>query len=191
MKAVEKQCLSEAMLVWHCAPTLAGLKTANLFSCVCEAKEKLLRTIQQLNRRLYPKGIRILPLKHDGRRVLIYVFRLQCLENDLAQQQTKDILNGLGYKKLSAKCCLLELIIRLKNITAFPHEIGLFLGYPPEDVEGFIKYKGYACKYVGCWKVYGDELYAKKQFELYKRCRKEYSVAWRRGTSVEQLIVAV
>ena len=45
----------------------------------------------------------------------------------------------------------------LSGSCAFPHEIGLFLGYPFEDVMGFIENKGenYLCS--GCWKVYSCE----------------------------------
>ena len=38
----------------------------------------------------------------------------------------------------------------------FPHEIGIFLGYPLADVAGFIRNKGRNCKCIGTWKVYGD-----------------------------------
>lgn len=33
--------MSEEMLVRHCAPTLAGLKTGNLFSCEFEDEEAM------------------------------------------------------------------------------------------------------------------------------------------------------
>ena len=38
--------------------------------------------------------------------------------------------------------CIVKLIGRLQENEGFPHEIGLFLGYPPEDVLGFIENKG-------------------------------------------------
>ena len=38
----------------------------------------------------------------------------------------------------------------------FPHEIGLLLGYPVEDVEGFICNGEENCLYVGYGKVYGE-----------------------------------
>ena len=56
---------------------------------------------------------------------------------------------------------------RLQRFEAFPHEIGLFLSYPPEDVRGFIEHKGHESKCDGCWKVYGDAERAKKTFRTY------------------------
>ena len=39
----------------------------------------------------------------------------------------------------------------------FPHEVGLFLSYPPEDVKGFIAHRANDFKCAGLWKVYGNE----------------------------------
>ena len=69
--------------------------------------------------------------------------------------------------------------------------IGLFLGYPPEDVCGFIENKADACKCVGCWKVYGDEDAAKKLFAKYKKCTDVYCTLFANGRSIERLTVAV
>ena len=53
----------------------------------------------------------------------------------------------------------------------FPHEIGLFLGYPPVDVEGFCRNRGQNYKLCGCWKVYGDADAAQRYFDRCNRCR--------------------
>ena len=55
--------MSEEQLVRNCAPTLAGLKTGNLFSCPYTCREELLDSLRQLNRRLGSKGIRAIPLR--------------------------------------------------------------------------------------------------------------------------------
>jgi hypothetical protein len=52
----------------------------------------------------------------------------------------------------------------------FPHEIGIFLNYPLEDVKGFITSPNSGVKCVGYWKVYEDEEAKKKTFELYDKC---------------------
>ena len=36
----------------------------------------------------------------------------------------------------------------------FPHELGLLLGYPAEDVRGFMGIGHKKCLYTGYWKVY-------------------------------------
>ena len=50
----------------------------------------------------------------------------------------------------------------------FPHEVGLLLSYPPEDVKGFIDHRAGGFKCAGLWRVYGDEEKARSLFEKYK-----------------------
>ena len=73
----------------------------------------------------------------------------------------------------------------------FPHEVGLFLSYPPEDVKGFIDNEAANYKYIGLWKVYGDEEGAKRTFARYRKCTKLYCKLWQSGSSLEQLAVAI
>ena len=65
--------MPDAMIVRHCAPTLAGLKTASMFTCPFQSREEMNRQVSRLNRRLAPKGIRVLPLRSRGGRGLIYL----------------------------------------------------------------------------------------------------------------------
>ena len=70
----------------------------------------------------------------------------------------------------------------------FPHEVGLFLSYPPEDVKGFLEHK--PCKCVGCWKVYENEEADKKTFAKYKACTRVYCRQLASGIDIERLTVA-
>ena len=79
--------MSEEFLVRNCAPTLAGLKTANLFSCPCAGREELARSVRQLNGRLNGKGLRIVPLRFSQGRALIYLYRPGRLQADMADAQ--------------------------------------------------------------------------------------------------------
>lgn len=72
----------------------------------------------------------------------------------------------------------------------FPHEIGVFLGYPVEDVVGFIENAGQNCKCCGCWKVYCDECTAMRTFAKFRKCRDVYKRLWQEGRSILQLTVA-
>ena len=183
--------MSEEMIIQHCAPTLAGLKTGNLFSCPYRTKEEVQNDIRRMNRLLGPKGIRILPMRYAKQRVLIYLYRPNRLRRDFSDRDAAALLEQYGYTAECPERCLVRLVNRLKDSEEFPHEIGLFLGYPPEDVRGFIENKANHCKCVGCWKVYGDEEKAKQTFCRYKRCTDIYCDKWSRGVSVERLTVAV
>ena len=73
----------------------------------------------------------------------------------------------------------------------FPHEVGLFLSYPPEDVKGFIDHRANNFKCTGPWKVYGDKGKARSLFAKYKKCTEIYCALWQSGSKLEQLAVAV
>ena len=179
--------MSEELLVRHCAPTLMGLKTGNMFSCRFETKEDERCSLTELNRRLGEKGIRVIPLRHHNGSTLIYLYRPSKLKADLNNKQAMEILSEIGYEQESVNICLAGLMKKLRENEDFPHEIGLFLGYPPEDVCGFIKHKGSGCKCVGCWKVYGDVKKAQATFDKYKHCTELCCSLNAKGCSVEQL----
>ena len=160
--------MSEDLLIRHCSPTLAGIKTGNLFSCVCPCRKELTRLVSGLNKKLVPMGIRILPLRVCQGRALIYVYRPHALENDLTDHQARELLLRYGYTPENLNACVIHLISRLRSEEEFPHEIGL----------------------QGCWKVYGDEKAAKRIFEKYDLCSKIYFQQWKQGRSIEQLTVA-
>lgn len=181
--------MSEDLLVRHCSPTLAGIKTGNLFSCPCTFRADLTKELCRLNKKLVPKGIRVLPLRVCGGRALIYVYRPHALECDLANQRARALLLKYGYTPENPNCCVVHLMRRL-CAEEFPHEIGLFLSYPPEDVLGFIQNRACNHKCVGCWKVYGDEQAAKNIFEKHDKFSKAYFRQWQQGKSIEQLTVA-
>ena len=72
----------------------------------------------------------------------------------------------------------------------FPHEIGLFLGYPPADVAGFLRDGGRGCKLCGPWKVYGDAEEAARRFAAFRRCRAALSRRVGQGVSLAQIFPA-
>lgn len=180
--------MSEELLVRNCAPTLAGLKTGNLFSCPYTCREELLDSIRQLNRRLGPKGIRAIPLRFSEKKALIYLYRPAKLEKDLSRSLSEELLRQCGYQCRGGNRCLTKLAQRLRQQEDFPHEIGLFLSYPAEDVRGFLEQR--PCKCTGCWKVYGDEAGAQRKFDQYKTCTRIYCRQWAMGIALEQLAVA-
>lgn len=183
--------MSEDLIVKLCSPTLAGIKTANLFSCYYDDKDTLLCELRTFNKALSHKGICAVPVKFTDKKALIYIFRPAYLKRDLSDASAHAILEDAGYVPSTMGGAIAQLIKRLAAYDEFPHEIGLFLGYPPEDVRGFIDNKGCGGKCCGCWKVYGDADAAQKCFNRYKKCTCIYSEQFAKGVSIEKLTVAV
>ena len=182
--------MSDEMIVLHCSPTLAGMKTGSLFPCSFEDEAVMRESLRRWNQLLGKKGLRVLPLRYQNKRALIYLYRPSQLSRDLTDDTACKLLQERGYCTGSPERCILQLMKRLGEGDEFPHEIGLFLGYPPEDVSGFIENKACGCKCVGCWKVYGDAEAAKKTFAKYKKCTDIYCAQLAGGRSIERLTVA-
>ena len=183
--------MSEETLIRHCSPTLAGLKTANLFGFRYDSQKEMCADIRDLNRLLSPKGLRVMPLQFKNQRALIYMYRPALLEQDFASGECAELLKQEGYCTNSCNKCLACLRRRLDEKDDFPHEIGLFLGYPPEDVRGFIENSAENCKIVGYWKVYGNVAKALETFAKFRRCTETYQQALAHGVPLERLAVAI
>ena len=178
--------MSEELLIRQGAPTLAGIKTGSLFPCACACRATLLT-----NRTLTPKGLCLLPLRIADGRALLYLYRPARLSRDLQDSLAAELLRRAGYPEGGCAKCLAQLIRRFRAGEEFPHEVGLFLSYPPEDVRGFIEHRDDGCKCTGLWKVYGDEANAKRLFAQYRKCTQIYCALWQAGSDMERLAVAV
>lgn len=181
--------MSDEFIIRHSSPTLAGVKTGNLFNCPYENEGELLCSLRSLNRRLAPKGVRVVPMKILGSKVLLYIYRPTRLAQDFAEQEVAKLLEKYGYSVDKPEKCVVQLIQKMCCSDTFPHEVGLFLSYPPEDVCGFMESPDTGCKYTGYWKVYGDEQKARRQFAEYRRCTSLYCAQAEKGRSIEQLTV--
>ena len=183
--------MGDQILVDFCSPTLAGLKTGNLFTVEYDEKKEFIKEIREFNERLKNKGIRIIPVRYLSNKAVVYLYRPEMLKKDFTDREVCKILKEKGYSYSNTDLCVAELARHLAEDASFPHEIGLFLGYPVEDVQGFMRSPKEGVKYTGFWKVYGDIDSALKTFERYKKCTEIYSTAHERGASLEQLTVRV
>ncbi|MDR2184092.1 MAG: DUF3793 family protein [Treponema sp.] len=166
----------------HCAPVLLGKKPAALFvrplwwdehtSCLS----------------LHSMNFSVLPNRGGG--AVIFAYRPNLLAPVLENAAVRKTLRSLGYPGRTGFLLppgdaaegsawtyaglavqLRHLAKRFRESEKFPHEIGFFLGYPPEDVLGFIRHRGARCKLCGMWKVYSDVEKARSLFGEYARCR--------------------
>ena len=181
--------MSEELIIEHCSPTLAGIKTGNLFSVKITKRTDINREVRELNKVLREKGLRVIPLKIAEKYALIYIYRPDHLKKDLNDPQALTILQNRGYEPASPEHCITQLIRHLQSDDAFPHEIGLFLGYPPSDVACFMKSPCNGVQCCGCWKAYSDPEQAKTMFERFRMCTEAYHEMNQNGKSLAQLAV--
>lgn len=177
-------------LIAHCAPTLAGVKASNLFNYQFTAKDIMEKQVKQQNRRFNKTGIFIEIMSVKENTALILVYRYEHLKRELNKPGVIQFLSRYGYQQSDVSYSLKRLKHHLQEYAVFPHEIGIFLGYPLEDVIGFVENEGRNCVCCGCWKVYGNECNALRLFDLFEQCKKAYKKQFSEGKTLEQLIVA-
>ncbi len=143
-------------------------------------------------------------------RICIFAYRPKLLKSVLTRFCVAEVLHQHGYEALSMEQDIDELIVRLANYHAdrgassvpvsqmnrlaphepapFPHEIGLFLGYPVEDVVSFITSAGAESVSVGQWKVYHNNDRAQRQFEVMRRWEDYLLNRFNTGSSFKELL---
>lgn len=154
---------AETQIALRCAPLIAGLKVSNLLIVLNEQAGRVLDIFRHTEIVCF-----ILFRGEDKTAMLLY--RFDPLLRDLNQPQAVQILHQCGYKQKSLEELLYEFSSRyaayMHGRAEFPHEIGLFLGYPPEDVDGFIVNGGKNPLYTGYWKVYQN---AQEKIRLFQQ----------------------
>ena len=181
--------MPDSIIIENCSPTLAGIKTGNIFTIERKLISDIRDELRELNQIFTGKGLRAIPLKISEKSVLIYLYRPDRLRADLSSDEAKEILREKGYSCKTIESDIVHLIHNIHDDGSFPHEIGLFLGYPPVDVKGFMADTRKGVKCVGYWKVYGDKEKAEKTFTSYRKCTEVYKKCLAGGRCLSQMVV--
>ena len=164
----------------HCGVTFAGLKPASLVSI--DRSEAGM--IACLSDKFGAKGFCFVVLGGCQDRVLVYVYHVERLRKLLFSCEVRMFLRSFGYEYGSVAEAIRQLKGRMSG--EFPHEIGVFLGYPLSDVRGFIDDPN-GCILCGFWKVYSNADEAERTFERYRRCSACICRHMQRGRSLTQI----
>ena len=174
----------EQALLYYASPALCGIKPACLFSMqstienYIEAPTSLnaffeYKDLYDFQKEFNKQGRKIVPIKrvHSTSITLFFIYDERLLYNVLNAYDILAYLKQKGYTITKGPYFILqELFSRLALNKDFPHEVGLFLGYPLEDVIAFENDKGHNSKYTGYWQVYGNVNKAYKTMQQYKAC---------------------
>ena len=122
-------------VVTQCAPVLKGVKISNLITMKPGGWRKI---------RAYLKKSRIIciPLYADAEKEVLFLYRYEQLERHLKNREVCEFLRSCGYDRFDVASILARLKRRYQRYAGiseeFPHELGVLLGYPVGDVQGFI-----------------------------------------------------
>ena len=157
-------------VVTQCAPVLKGVKISNLITMKPGGWRKI---------RAYLKKSRIIciPLYADAEKEVLFLYRYEQLERHLKNREVLEFLRSCGYESFEVASVLVRLRRRYQLYAGiskeFPHELGVLLGYPVGDVQGFIDNRGENSLTSRYWKVYQNPKEAEKIFDLYDRVKEQ------------------
>ncbi len=160
-----------------------GVKCASLF-CVKNIEKKDITYLVNLRK----KGLDYTVFTNRKGCHLLFLYRPIELEKRINGPEERDLLSLFGYDTSSLCLSLEHLGERLKE-EEFPHEIGVFLGYPIDDVKSFISQKGQNYILSGIWKVYHNEEKSRHTFHLYEECTMRLLEQYEKGYTLENLCV--
>ena len=175
----------EIQIARQCAPVLAGVKPSNILILKDENINEITRMLEGT-----PVGCRLLSGGAGNSVWLLY--RRESLEKILSDKPKMEFLRCFGYRYLDVEEALWLLGRRFQSYKQksmeFPHEMGIFLGYPLGDVKGFIRHHGRDFLYCGYWKVYENEAEARKLFSVYTGVKQQMLKELYQGKHVWQMI---
>lgn len=180
----------EELLARHCAPALAGIKTANIVTCRKTEGVDIHGELASLKEQLCSVDICLEILCECERRVLVIAYRRSVLEKHLSVRQNKAFLSRFGYGDAETVAEYLDILRTRLNCDSFPHEIGVFLGYPLRDIYCFINSRDDGCLLNGEWKVYHDAEGAARMFGRFEACRRAVSRKVAEGKGLAQIFCA-
>ena len=175
----------ETRLALQCAPVIMGIKLSNLLN-IFKEDETSMRMI------LEKTGLHYYRLVQQKGRLTYLVFRKTELEVYLQESEVQRFLRKCGYLDMSLDGILVRFRKRyeagINKKMNFPHEMGVILGYPIEDVEGFIQNNGEHYLYAGYWKVYECAEEKRLLFDAYESAKEGLVLLVANGYAIQTII---
>ena len=149
----------------QCAPLITGLKVANLL-IIPSKNEEFVGAI------LDGTDISYMRLAKSECKTTFFLYREASLTVWLTKAENRVLLRETGYNGK-----VLSDILR-----------AVLLGYPAEDVKGFVVNEGKNYLYSGYWKVYGDLSEAKQLFYKFDRAKEALIELVSQGIGIRNVI---
>ncbi|MFT3985621.1 MAG: DUF3793 family protein [Lachnospiraceae bacterium] len=176
---------TELQLALQCAPLISGLKLSNLLII----RPDQLREVKHI---LRGTDICCQILLETEEKVTVLLYDQERLAAYLSERKVSELLRKMGYESNDITEILLIFCRRyqtyMEQKQTFPHEMGVLLGYPIEDVEGFIQNNGQDFLCTGYWKVYGNLPAKERLFQRFEHVRETMIQLISCGMSVVDII---
>lgn len=175
----------ETQLVLHCSPFIIGLRISSLLIISNNNYANMVAILNQTN-----ISYKLLMINRE--KTVVFLYNEEKLKEYMIKEKVKRLMEGFGYNEKSLFHILERFQSRyisyVEGSKEFPHEMGLLLGYPVEDVEGFISNNGENFLYSGYWKVYGNLNEKLRLFKKFEIARDNIMVLVSNGINIRDII---
>ena len=175
----------EIQIALQCAPLLTGRKISNLLTVDRSFRSAVLGLFRS-------SAVSCYVLYESADRITFLLYVREKLEAYLRTEKVKKLMLEFGCSGCTLSKNLYSVSGRYREHMEgngdFPHEIGLLLGYPPEDVIGFIENRGQNPLYIGYWKVYSNLEECRKVFAGYDQAREKVIHMVSSGMTVKNIM---
>lgn len=162
----------ENYLLYNVATVIAGIKPSvtitlkineeNIYEKWCKYGTRFIREI----------GLDYIELRRNSKAKIILVYNEVKLREIIFSKYEKEFLINLGYCQEEDIQMYLKKLQERYLLYKCPHELGIFLGIPLDDVKDFMNCSGKKCLLCGYWKVYNDFDFAVKTFKKFDEVKK-------------------
>lgn len=127
-------------------------------------------------------------LKEDDNAVILLIYKDELLKNHIFKEKNRKFLKNIGYLNIDSVDYYVNFLRIRYQIYKCPHELGVFLGIPVEDVIDFMDCNKKKCLGCGYWKIYNNYDEAIETFRRYDEVKKKTISKLINGIPLEEII---
>lgn len=152
------------------APVIGGLKPSSTITLKKDSKEY--HTWNDYKEIFLKKTrLRHILLREDNDAIILLIYSEKRLEDYINKEEVRKFLLKLDYNSEGSLEDILNNLVERYNKFHCPHELGVFLGIPLQDVIDFMECTTKKCLLCGYWKVFNDFDYALQIFNDYNKSK--------------------
>lgn len=157
----------EKYLLFILSPVIGGLKPSSTITLSYDKKEY---SIWSNYKKEFLEILKLkeIVLRKGTKAEIILIYNEENLLNCINKKDNKEFLNKLGYDLTLTLEENLDILVYRYEKYHCPHELGVFLGIPIEDVIDFMECSDKKCLMCGYWKVFNNYNNAKDIFNKYE-----------------------
>ena len=167
---------------------------------ISEAKPSATITLKKGKDSIYDKWIKYgkdflgnINIKHIDLRecdnaLIILIYDEEQLKKYIFREENKAFLMKLGYYEEEKIDSYMEKLKERYNEFKCPHELGVFLGFPIDDVKDFMECTKKKCLACGYWMGFDNYNTAKKIFNTYDRIKEHTMEHILKGSSSHKVV---